>query len=302
MTFDASKSSCQSDMSITNATTRPMCKKSVCLKQGDNHECEMLRKALSPNQDHNSCQDIKENLPPQLPPNSALLTPTQSNLSPCPAFHLDLPSSFLPDAFNALQNQVEPINPLCRPKEMKLQEKESQTQKGYIEEKLMPKLPQGLSSSLLKPQDKDSSLVAPENNVENTQSVAQCNTVKSEILVPTINGPNPADPDDTVNLQACKEIVNVLQHTMQKAASFYIKLQGISELSEQQVQMKSMLQEAFGGILQELHSICPQDTRAAVTRLPEDSPGRQLRDDRAMVLLERYSEMLLLRMAEKKSD
>lgn len=66
--------------------------------------------------------------------------------------------------------------------------------------------------------------------------------------------------------------------------------------------MKSMLQEAFGGILQELHSLCPQDLNSAVPQLPEDSPGRQLRDDRAMALLERYSDMLLLRMAEKKSD
>lgn len=68
------------------------------------------------------------------------------------------------------------------------------------------------------------------------------------------------------------------------------------------MQMKSMLQEAFGGILHELHSLCPQDISSAVPQLPEDSPGRQLRDDRAMALLERYSEMLLLRMAEKKLD
>lgn len=68
------------------------------------------------------------------------------------------------------------------------------------------------------------------------------------------------------------------------------------------MQMKSMLQETFGGILQDLHSLCPQELNSAVPQLPEDSPGRQLRDDRAMDLLERYSEMLLLRMAEKKLD
>lgn len=63
-----------------------------------------------------------------------------------------------------------------------------------------------------------------------------------------------------------------------------------------------MLQEAFGGILQELHCLNLQDGVTAVPQLPEDSPGRQLRDDRAMALLERYSEMLLLRMAEKKLE
>ncbi len=31
----------------------------------------------------------------------------------------------------------------------------------------------------------------------------------------------------------------------------------------------------------------------------EDSPGRQLRNDRTVALLEKYSEMLLLRMTEK---
>lgn len=65
------------------------------------------------------------------------------------------------------------------------------------------------------------------------------------------------------------------------------------------MQMKSMLQGAFGEILQELHCLCPQDLTSAIPPPLEDSPGRQLRDDRAMVLLERYSEMLLLRMAEK---
>lgn len=30
--------------------------------------------------------------------------------------------------------------------------------------------------------------------------------------------------DKTIDLQACKEIVNVLQHTMQKASSFYSKV------------------------------------------------------------------------------
>lgn len=52
------------------------------------------------------------------------------------------------------------------------------------------------------------------------------------------------------------------------------------------------------GVQIELNSLCPQETRRP-RPVPEDSPGRQLRDDRAVALLEKYSEMLLLRMTEK---
>lgn len=62
--------------------------------------------------------------------------------------------------------------------------------------------------------------------------------------------------------------------------------------------MKSILQEAFVGVRTELHTLYPQETQSN-RPLPEDSPGRQLRDDRAVALLEKYSEMLLLRMTEK---
>ncbi len=66
--------------------------------------------------------------------------------------------------------------------------------------------------------------------------------------------------------------------------------------------MKSILQEVFVGVQSELNSLCPQKTRPSpqsARPVPEDSPGRQLRDDRTVALLEKYSEMLLLRMTEK---
>ena len=64
--------------------------------------------------------------------------------------------------------------------------------------------------------------------------------------------------------------------------------------------MLSILQEAFVGVRDELDSVCIQSPPPPLPP-PEDSPGRQLKDQRAVALLERYSE-LLLQMAEKKLD
>ncbi|XP_026138602.1 WD repeat-containing protein 62 isoform X2 [Carassius auratus] len=102
---------------------------------------------------------------------------------------------------------------------------------------------------------------------------------------------------ESMSVQMCKEMVNELWQTIHKATGFYNKLCSVPDLSEQQEQMKSVLQEVFVGVQSELNSLCPQETRPRP--VPEDSPGRQLRDDRAVALLEKYSEMLLLRMTEK---
>ncbi|KAI5625672.1 WD repeat-containing protein 62 [Silurus asotus] len=312
-TFDASKSSCQSTMDITNGKNKSMGEKfDMCPEQ--DHEKEILWNASLPNQEHSVTQDSKEDLPlphsftltthssnPALP----MATTALDNLSARTILHLDLSSPLPPAALNVLKRQAEHMHPLCRqvmvsPTEMKSLGKERPKEINRIEKKLMTSMSHRLSSDLLKESLNESSLVAPENIVESPQSGTQCNTAKSALSVTTVDGPQSVDPDETINLQACKEMVNVLQHTMHRAASFYSKLQGINELSDQQMQMKSMLQEAFSGILQELHCLSPQDLNSVVTQLPEDSPGRQLRDDRAMALLERYSDMLLLRMSEKK--
>lgn len=201
-TFDASKSSCQSGMDITIAKIKSVGEKvNACPEQGNGHGSEILWKASLPNQDHSVTQNTKESLPPRQPlastthpPIPALPPPSPAlgNLSTHTTLHLDLSSPLPPAALNALKSQVEPMNPLCRqavvsPTEMKSLGK----QIIHIEEKLMPRMSHRLSSDLLKAAVKDNSLVAPGKNVENTQSVAQCNTAKSAIPVLTVDGPNP---------------------------------------------------------------------------------------------------------------
>ncbi|XP_062872404.1 WD repeat-containing protein 62 [Trichomycterus rosablanca] len=293
--------------------------------QEDSFESKVLRKASLPNQSSTMPQKSKENLPLPQPPSSDTLSSLPSKPTPtqtCPALgnpsgratlHLDLSSACsasLPTAtLKALRSQLEHMDPVCKqtlvsPTEMKSLGKESRKRISHIEKNLTPKSSNRLSSGPLKASGKKTSCQIQRKSVGN-KSVAKCNTEVSVIAKPLATETTPVDSDETMNLQTCMDTVNVLQLTMQKAASFYSKLQRIDELSEQQVQMKSILQEAFGGILHELHSLCPQEPNSDVPPVPkisEDSPGRQLRDDRAMALLERYSELLLLRMAEKRTD
>lgn len=139
----------------------------------------------------------------------------------------------------------------------------------------------------------------------NTQVTDQTNSVTLDREDPTENncvGEDTGFPAELLSVQMCKEMVNELWQTIHKATGFYNKLCSVSELSEQQEQMKSILQEVFVGVQSELNSLCPQKTRPSpqsARPVPEDSPGRQLRNDRTVALLEKYSEMLLLRMTEK---
>ncbi|MFT7803807.1 mitogen-activated protein kinase-binding protein 1-like [Arapaima gigas] len=110
--------------------------------------------------------------------------------------------------------------------------------------------------------------------------------------------------NEPVTLQTCKNVVNELQHTVKKAVHFYSKLSLMEDTLEQQQQMKSILMDAFLAIQAELDSVCTQrlqpSQKASWTPV-EESPGRQLKDDRTVALLEKYSEMLL-RIAAKKMD
>lgn len=208
MAFDASKSSCQSDIDITNDKNKSTGEKfNMCPEEGNKRGSEMVWKALLPNQDNSMTQDSKENLPPPQPLTSRLRSPipaipplntSLSNLSTRTTLHLDISSPSPPAALNALKSQVESMSPLCRqamvsPTEMKSLRKESQKQLGHIEEKLTPRMSHTPSSGLLKAPVKDSSLVAPRKNVENAQTVAQCNTAKSAMPVPAVDGPNLVD-------------------------------------------------------------------------------------------------------------
>ncbi|KAI1893688.1 hypothetical protein AGOR_G00126270 [Albula goreensis] len=112
--------------------------------------------------------------------------------------------------------------------------------------------------------------------------------------------------NEAVNIQTCKRVVNELQHSMKTAVHLYSKVCSMSDSLEMQLQMRSILRDAFSAVQSELDSVCPQNAPPPPplkTSCPsaEESPGRQLKDDRTVALLEKYSEMLL-RIAEKKLD
>ncbi|KAG9348361.1 hypothetical protein JZ751_002096 [Albula glossodonta] len=112
--------------------------------------------------------------------------------------------------------------------------------------------------------------------------------------------------NEAVNIQTCKTVVNELQHSMKRAVHLYSKVCSMSDSLEMQLQMRSILRDAFSAVQSELDSVCPQNAPPPPplkTSCPsaEESPGRQLKDDRTVALLEKYSEMLL-RIAEKKLD
>ncbi|XP_064157680.1 WD repeat-containing protein 62 isoform X1 [Anguilla rostrata] len=110
---------------------------------------------------------------------------------------------------------------------------------------------------------------------------------------------------ETLNLQTCKRVVNELQHSMRRAVGLYSKLCSAGDSPEQQLQMRAILTDAFAAVQRELDGVCtrgpPPPPPKASCPSAEESPGRQLKDDRTVALLERYSEMLL-RIAEKKLD
>ncbi|XP_017574693.1 WD repeat-containing protein 62 isoform X1 [Pygocentrus nattereri] len=325
-TLGTTKSSHQSDMApfASSYTT----KSSSVDEKVEEPKCgnAVLQNASLSNQDLSLNLESKENLLPQCTHSTEHLLPIPEKQAPPPAppalgnhsaraaLHLDLSAphgaSMVPASIKTLRRQMQHIDPPCRqalvsPTEMRSLGKDSRKRISNIEKNLTPKSSTRLSSGRAL-SAKCSPLATPKKSFENAQPLAQCNTVESTTSEVKSEGAKPVDSDECMTLQMCKEIVNELQHTMQKAASFYSKLQAISELSEQHVQMKSILQEAFAGILQELDLLCPQNpcltAHQTTQQPPEDSPSRQLRDDRAMALLEKYSEMLLLRMAEKKTD
>uniref|UniRef100_A0A8B9GPB9 WD repeat domain 62 n=1 Tax=Astyanax mexicanus TaxID=7994 RepID=A0A8B9GPB9_ASTMX len=308
----------------------------VCPVNENHRGAEVLRNVSLSNQDLSVNLDCKENLPP--PPrtcSSKGLSPMPEKPAPPPAppalgnhsaraaLHLDLSGpgcvSLPPASLKSLRSQVGHIDPLCRqalvsPTEMRSLGKNSRRRINSIEESLTPKSSSRLTSGPVTSPAKGSPLAAPRKSFGNAQSLSMCTKTKSTPLKATSEGAThtlyhkhicPPLLDETMSVQTCKEIVRKLQDTMQKAVGFYCKLQSTSELSEPQVQMKCILQEAFTGIQQDLDVVCPQNPCSASQtscKPPEDSPSRQLRDERAMALLEKYSEMLLSRMAEKKTD
>ncbi|XP_033852425.2 WD repeat-containing protein 62-like isoform X1 [Acipenser ruthenus] len=115
-----------------------------------------------------------------------------------------------------------------------------------------------------------------------------------------------ADPDSTdvpMSIQICKQVVNELQNTLKRALCLYSKVVTCNESPEQQVQMKAILADAFSSVQRDIDSVESGKSGHSAPHRPEatPSPTRQLKDERTMALLERYSEMLL-QITEKKLD
>ncbi|XP_067306204.1 WD repeat-containing protein 62 isoform X2 [Pseudorasbora parva] len=240
-------------------------------------------------------------------------TPALGNHSARAALRLDLvgPSraSLSPMSLKGRLGKVErPESPrrqaLVTPTEMRSLGKECRKQIIHIEQSLAPKTSRRFSTGSEifagKPTESETSRTV----VEDLQVTGSCEITQTSGRVSVTQDREDSTKNDTgsLSVQMCKEMVNELWHTLHKATGFYSKLCSIPELSEQQEQMKSILQEVFVGVQSELHTLCPPETRHSAKSarpVPEDSPGRQLRDDRTVALLEKYSEMLLLRMTEK---
>ncbi|MGH0155587.1 UNVERIFIED_CONTAM: hypothetical protein FKN15_073210 [Acipenser sinensis] len=115
-----------------------------------------------------------------------------------------------------------------------------------------------------------------------------------------------ADPESTdvpMSIQICKQVVNELQNTLKRALCLYSKVVTCNESPEQQVQMKAILADAFSSVQRDIDSVESGKSGHSAPHRPEatPSPTRQLKDERTMALLERYSEMLL-QITEKKLD
>uniref|UniRef100_A0A9J8AGY2 WD repeat domain 62 n=1 Tax=Cyprinus carpio carpio TaxID=630221 RepID=A0A9J8AGY2_CYPCA len=259
-------------------------------------------------------------------PTPALSTPALGNHSARAALRLDLiepnRASLSPLAFKSRLGKVEgPESPrrqaLVTPTEMRSLGKECRKQIINIEQSLVSKTSSRFStgsemfarnstvSETSHSVIEDLRLTESCGNTQATDRISMTNSVTLDRKDPSQNdraGEDTGLSADSLSVQMCKEMVNELWQTIHKATGFYNKLCSTPELSEQQEQMKSILQEVFVGVQSELKSLCPQEMRPSIesTRpVPEESPGRQLRDERAVALLEKYSEMLLLRMTEK---
>ncbi|KAA0702267.1 WD repeat-containing protein 62 [Triplophysa tibetana] len=263
-----------------------------------------------------SVEQCKENVLPH--PIPALCTPAVGNHSARAALRLDLNApdhaSLSPALHKSCLAKLEQTETPCRqalvtPTEMRSLGKEYRQQISNIEKSLTPRSRLSTGLEMFAGNTKESEI-----NVENNTKSELCDNEQSSCQISetdsdTIHNETSTEAKDdvqedsgfsaeTLSVQMCEEMVNELWHTIHKAADFYNKLCSTQESSEPQEQMKSILQEAFVGVQTELHTLYPQETRSD-RPVPEDSPGRQLRDDRAVALLEKYSEMLLLRMTEK---
>uniref|UniRef100_A0A8C1Q4R7 WD repeat domain 62 n=1 Tax=Cyprinus carpio TaxID=7962 RepID=A0A8C1Q4R7_CYPCA len=247
----------------------------------------------------------------------AVSTPALGNHSARAALRLDLvgPSraSLSPVSLKSRLGKVERAESprrkaLVTPTEMRSLGKECRKQMVNIEQSLVSKTSSRFSAGSETFARSSTVSETSHSVVEDLQFTEACGNTLATTQTnsdPTENncvGEDTGFSAESLSVQMCKEMVNELWQTIHKATGFYNELCSVPERSEQQEQMKSILQEVFVGVQSELNCLCPQETRPSpqsARPVPEDSPGRQLRDDRTVALLEKYSEMLLLRMTEK---
>ncbi|XP_030633812.1 WD repeat-containing protein 62 [Chanos chanos] len=320
-TLPAARPSRQSYMGTT-ASSRAKMSHSTSTAENPSEEQagKLADQTASSAQDLIVQQECKENLPPPLP----------GNHSARAALHLDLSTSERsgrsPASHKARRRTLDTpaLTALATPTEMRSLGKEGRRRISSIEESLAPRaLPFTKGSVPVSKaiSEQPTQVAAPPRTKDKAEAPSR------HLQADTASPPKESEPvqdtareepcpavtgvaDETMTLQTCNQIVNEILHTMKRAVGLYNKLDSLPELSEQQVQMKLILQEAFTGVQSELDSLCPPPQRSAgkvaaasaeAHPAVEDSPSRQLRDDRAVALLEKYSEMLL-RIAEKKMD
>ncbi|KAM6946396.1 WD repeat-containing protein 62 [Aplochiton taeniatus] len=146
--------------------------------------------------------------------------------------------------------------------------------------------------SKLQQQLSSTAFIHPGSRVTPTCSVEHLNSTPGSFAEP-------------INLQMCSQVVNELRQTVKRAVNIYRKVSLMADGLEQHSQMASLLKEAFTEVQRELDSMNPTEGIDSAFKpgqpLVDESPGRQLREERTVALLEKYSEMLL-RIAEKKMD
>uniref|UniRef100_A0AAV2K7B8 MABP1/WDR62 second WD40 domain-containing protein n=1 Tax=Knipowitschia caucasica TaxID=637954 RepID=A0AAV2K7B8_KNICA len=103
-----------------------------------------------------------------------------------------------------------------------------------------------------------------------------------------------SEKEESVTVETCRQVVCELQDCVRRSVQAYSTVAG-ADPTEEQLQMKSLLSDAFASLKCELHSLPPPDPQG------EAPPVGRGAEDKTLVLLEQYAQ-LLLQSVEKKMD
>uniref|UniRef100_A0A3P8Z162 WD repeat domain 62 n=1 Tax=Esox lucius TaxID=8010 RepID=A0A3P8Z162_ESOLU len=269
-------------------------------------------KTISPTEEHAGCKNVevrasspdpeaKENLPPFAQP---YVAPGPAPAPPAPpgnhsaraVLHLDLAVTSDPSPFTSAsplasrkyrRRTVDPAHhSLVTPTEMRSLGKEAKRCLSSIEDSLGP--------SRLHPRHGP---VPPVTSTTMVPTLPLAQLTESPVKSARMGESLPHLPEAVCSNDLPENLTPI---------SLFTQVSRLSSGTDQQAQMSDILREALDVVQMELDLVVPSGQRTAVAgpcgpRPPEDSPGRHLRDDRTVALLERYSEMLL-RLAERKMD